>query len=1028
MATLNGTEGNDTLDGAAGESNALYGKGGDDSITGGIAYDRIGGGAGQDTLVGAAGDDVLFGDDGDDLLNGAGGIDILNGDRGTDTIIGGGGNDWLDGGPGVDTFLLGRGHGYDRIDEDIDYTTRISTFIGVMGDGNETTDSSPVGGATRVDTYTLSGLEAGQAYVVSVYGDATSTLKIVDGGGNVLDTAIERLAYEFDQTVPAVAQFVATADGTYQLLVGARNDATGDYYVTVNVNDVNTGGNVIEYAAGITLADLTFNREAIGINIGIKDTTDLLVLESPFAATVRFQDGTTLTADDLVRLAYHPSDLDQFLAGGNGNDVLDGLGGKDTMKGGAGNDSLVGNTGHDSLIGDIGDDTLVGGAGNDRLMGGDGADTYVFAPGAGQDTLTGSAWSTLSTLSGWFLDGDESRGGHSQFDTFDTHSLDGLVAGQRYRLEADTFSAASPLLYVVDSTGQNIEIVGASDSPWKNVVEFTALEGETYDVRITGQNLDSYRVNFLEADTQTDTLLITGNVQLADLLIVQHLTDLEIRIGDSLDSISLPGQLTAGNVDELRLDDGTVLDATTLASLAVFGATDFDDTFTGGDGNDVVAGLAGHDSLAGGAGNDSLGGDDGYDTLRGGTGDDTLEGGNQGDSLWGDDGNDLLLGGADGDLLFGGAGDDTLDGGAPGYFGQRMEGGAGSDTYLFDPGFGSVVIAEANNDPSGFDVIRFGEGIALADAQFGITETGHLSIRFVDTTDIVSIWAQFPYQLVEEIHFADGTVLTADEIPALAAVPSDASQSLQGTSGDDTIDGLGGDDLVVGLEGNDYLAGGTGDDSVLGGQGEDVIIGDIGHDSLLGNGGNDSIYGGQSNDTLHGGDGRDFLFTGQGYNVARGEAHADVLQGGGTDSLYGNGGNDTLYGWSYSDLLKGGDGDDFLHGGAGFDRLIGGAGRDTFHFGNNLGKGNDYIEDFSQADGDIIHVTRAASGIATAGTLDAALFVTGTAATESGHRFVFDSGSGALYYDADGNGSTAQVHMATLLNGAMLTAADIVIA
>ena len=53
-------------------------------------------------------------------------------------------------------------------------------------------------------------------------------------------------------------------------------------------------------------------------------------------------------------------------------------------------------------------------------------------------------------------------------------------------------------------------------------------------------------------------------------------------------------------------------------------------------------------------------------------------------------------------------------------------------------------------------------------------------------------------------------------------------------------------------------------------------------------------------------------------------------------------------------------------------------------------------------------------------------FALGTAA-DAGDRFIFDAGNGNLYYDADGNGAGAQLHVATLSSGS-LAASDIVIA
>jgi Ca2+-binding RTX toxin-like protein len=89
----------------------------------------------------------------------------------------------------------------------------------------------------------------------------------------------------------------------------------------------------------------------------------------------------------------------------------------------------------------------------------------------------------------------------------------------------------------------------------------------------------------------------------------------------------------------------------------------------------------GDDLLQGGSGKDHLFGQGGNDRLSGFAGDDLLDGGAGNDSLFGGDGKDSLYGGAGYDQLFGQAGNDYLNGGYD-HFADRMEGGAGADTFV----------------------------------------------------------------------------------------------------------------------------------------------------------------------------------------------------------------------------------------------------------------------------------------------------------------------------------------------------------
>jgi serralysin len=121
-----------------------------------------------------------------------------------------------------------------------------------------------------------------------------------------------------------------------------------------------------------------------------------------------------------------------------------------------------------------------------------------------------------------------------------------------------------------------------------------------------------------------------------------------------------------------------------------------------------------------------------------------------------------------------------------------------------------------------------------------------------------------------------------------------------------------------------------------------------------------------------------------------------------------------LIGSSHADTLTGNAGHNTLNAGLGGDVLTGGAGFDAFDFNAALGAANvDRITDFSAAD-DVVRLDDAVfTGLGT-GALSAAAFAAGTAASEADDRIIYDSGTGALYYDADGTGAIVQVQFATL--------------
>jgi hypothetical protein len=147
-------------------------------------------------------------------------------------------------------------------------------------------------------------------------------------------------------------------------------------------------------------------------------------------------------------------------------------------------------------------------------------------------------------------------------------------------------------------------------------------------------------------------------------------------------------------------------------------------------------------------------------------------------------------------------------------------------------------------------------------------------------------------------------------------------------------------------------------------------------------------------------------------------------------TISGAGGNDKLIGLGGNDVLLGGAGNDKLYGGLGRDTLTGGLGKDVFVFNTKPSStAIDRIKDFSVPDDSIwldnAVFTKLGSGSTAApGKLKAGFFKTGSAAADANDYLVYNRKTGALLYDADGNGAGAAVQVATLAINLKLTAAD----
>jgi serralysin len=172
--------------------------------------------------------------------------------------------------------------------------------------------------------------------------------------------------------------------------------------------------------------------------------------------------------------------------------------------------------------------------------------------------------------------------------------------------------------------------------------------------------------------------------------------------------------------------------------------------------------------------------------------------------------------------------------------------------------------------------------------------------------------------------------------------------------------------------------------------------------------------------------------------IAFGVQIENGIGGGGADTISGNSaanrlqglaGNDRLSGGSGNDTLTGGTGNDTLVGGAGNDVLNGNVGVDRFVFNAALSASTnvDTIAAFSVADDTILLDDSVFKKLGATGELSAAAFWKGSAAHDSSDRIIYNAKTGALLYDADGNGAGAAIQFAILPTKPALTAEDFLV-
>jgi Ca2+-binding RTX toxin-like protein len=441
MATINGSNGNDTLTGTS-FNDTISGLAGDDSISGGAGDDRILAGDGNDTIEGGAGRDTVFGGAGNDVWlagDSQSGSDQVYLEEGDDLAYAGwftsGTPDILDGGTGNDTISLEAIPGNqgitlndDGTSTTIAFTSVVRNFENVIGNSGENaltgnSAANMLDGQAGNDT--LSGMAGNDTLIGgdgadSLLGGTGDDLLRGDAGNDFLsggdgnDTLLGGAGADSIQGDAGndlidggtENDTISGGDGDDTILGGTgtdslRGDAGNDSLDGGADNDTLDGGigddtlhggagaDALWASSGMDYADYSDSGAAVNINLatgaasgGDAAGDTLSGVDGLFGSAyndtlVGFDGSSTVPGDAYTNVFY----------GNAGNDYMDGAGGDDSLYGGADNDTVLGGAGNDLVDGGSGNDSLSGGSGNDTLSGGDGNDT--LSGGDGNDYLDG---------------------------------------------------------------------------------------------------------------------------------------------------------------------------------------------------------------------------------------------------------------------------------------------------------------------------------------------------------------------------------------------------------------------------------------------------------------------------------------------------------------------------------------------------------------------------------------------------------------------------------------------------------------
>lgn len=615
------------------------------------------------------------------------------------------------------------------------------------------------------------------------------------------------------------------------------NYSAGDGFDIIR-EEIAGGMDVLQFAAGVSAADLRFERQLAGVDgdlfihfggefITIEDQYTDQQIVSPRLETVRFDDGSTI---DLTTLSlWDGTGASEILWGASQDDTIRGFAGDDFLYGFDGADMMLGGDGGDRLEGGAGGDLLTGGSGIDRLIGGDGGDSYFHEAGDGEDVIQeeSGAAGTDSLHFGAGLAAADLRltreataiAGdlfiHADGETIRVEDQYTGLQGLDVRLEAVHLDDGT----IIDLTGPAAFTGTASgETLWGANTEdtVTGLGGDDFlfgydgndslnggsgeDALDGGAGDDTYAYAVGDgADTISeaasggaDTLVLSADFIAADIRLMREATatqgDLFIFLGGEMlrvfDQYSGQQGINA-RLEKIRLSDSSEISLTEISA------------FTGTAAADTLWGTVLGETLYGEAGDDVIYGYNGADTLNGGAGADFLEGS------------------FGADILRGGMGNDTLIG------------GAANDVYAWEAGDGEDIIDETGGTGA-IDILDLGPGLTHGDLRFfreAAIADGALEIHIDGAKQ--TVLAQYTDQentapMLERIRFDNGQIIDLTSLSIFTGTA--AGETLWGSGQDDTLKGLEGIDFLFGFSGADSLDGGAGNDDLSGGTGGDGYL------------------------------------------------------------------------------------------------------------------------------------------------------------------------------------------------------------
>ena len=762
------------------------------------------------------------------LLNGLGLSDAIIGTTGNDTLergttnglkiyVGGAGDDRITGGIGQDVYIYGRNFGRDTIvdnegresgdrirlalynPQDVTFTRQgIDLVISIKNTPDSITIkdqfATPFSFTSYGPTVSGKGVEDIQFADGTIYsaGDIAAAVGRGTTGNDVLEgtgTADELEGLKGNDTLKG-----GDNGDIYYYSRGDGNDIIQD----VMTNPLLNAADTLLFLNGITSDDLRLTRDGANTDLTISFTWtgDSILLKDQFAYTaLGYQ--TKFAIDNRIEALF-------FTQGGAWSWI-------DLQ---AATINTYTTAGNDTTYGFGTPDEFTASAGNDLLIGFDGGDIYRFELGSGQDTIHDQSkypQTFVSGLLGYSWDDNDTiifGEGITPTDITFTHlanydlvinvagSTDTLTIKNQFKgLKLDLFDLLGVAWF---DRIEKFKFTNGAVLAWEEVLRRVTTGGTGND-NLYGawskDTLDGKAGNdFLNGRDDGDTYLFGR--------------------GDGQDTINdIPDYLIGATPDTLQFKAGVAVtdvlfrrDGETLDLIANIKGT-----------TDQIRIKNQYDVIETGV----FGAITPYQIERFVWSDGTIK-------TWKTLAQEIIASAktTGNDIIVGTHFDDRIDGGAGV---DLLKGGNGSDTYIYNRGYGNDTINDlwSNILSNNTDRIAFGSSILPTDLRLDRsgTDLNNARITITSTGETLIVEGQFAYTTInyrpteiETFSFSNGTTWSASDFRAQTILQKQ-------TIGNDTIEGFWSNDTIVGGAGNDILRGQDGSDTYIfaSGFGQDVI-------------------------------------------------------------------------------------------------------------------------------------------------------------------------------------------------------------